>query len=225
MGKRQNKKDQITELVILLTLLIISFFLWDTYFIYPIKLFVVLLHEVSHAIAAIITGGKITEMNIGFDLGGKCVTEGGNNIFIASAGYLGSLLWGLLFFISPNNRKTGLWIIITISVMILVTAISVSANSTFIILALILSSLLVPAAFFLRIPIVSILIRSFGLISCIYVLLDIKDDLLTRTIALSDASILSDLINIPSGLIGLSWALVSIAGIYFAVRLSYKSQS
>jgi len=223
MGKKQNKKDQITELVILLTILIISFFLWDTYFIYPIKLFVVLLHEISHAIATILSGGKIIEMNIGFDLGGKCETEGGNTIFIASAGYLGSLLWGLLFFLSPNNKKTGLWIIISISALILITTISVSANSTFVILALILSSLLVTSAFFLRIPIITIIVRAFGLISCIYVLFDIKDDLLSRATVLSDASILSSLTNIPVTLIGLSWAFVSIIGIYIAVRFSYKN--
>lgn len=222
MGKKQNKQDQITELVILFTILIISFFLWDTYFIYPIKLIVVLLHEISHAFASIISGGKIIEMNIGFDLGGKCETEGGNTIFIASAGYLGSLLWGLLFFLSPNNQKTGFWIIILISALILITSISISANSTFVILALILSSLLVSSAFFLRIPIITIIVRAFGLISCIYVLFDIKDDLLSHTIVLSDASILSSLTNIPVTLIGLSWAFVSIVGIYIAMRFSYK---
>mgnify|MGYP001559509356 CR=1 FL=1 len=222
MGKKQNKQDQISELVILFTILIISFFLWDTYFIYPIKLIVVLLHEISHVFASLISGGKIIEMNIGFDLGGKCETEGGNTIFIASAGYLGSLLWGLLFFLSPNNQKTGFWIIISISALILITSISVSANSTFVILALILSSLLVSSAFFLRIPIITIIVRAFGLISCIYVLFDIKDDLLSHTIVLSDASILSSLTNIPVTLIGLSWAFVSIVGIYIAMRFSYK---
>lgn len=223
MDNKQNKKDQITELIILLTFMIISFFLWDTYFIYPIKLFVVLLHEISHAFAAILSGGKIIEMNIGFDLGGKCETEGGNTIFIASAGYLGSLLWGLLFFLSPNNKKIGFWIIISISVLILITTISVSTNITFVILAMIISSLLVTSAFFLRIPIIRIIVRSFGLISCIYVLFDIRQDLISHTNALSDASVISSLTNIPVTMIGLSWAFISIICIYTAMRLSYKN--
>ena len=32
-------------------------FLWDTSIVYPLKIFVVLLHEISHAIASVATGG------------------------------------------------------------------------------------------------------------------------------------------------------------------------
>jgi hypothetical protein len=223
MGKQKNKRDQITELVILLILLIISFFLWDTYFIYPIKLFVVLLHELGHSIAALLIGGKIITMNIGFDLSGRCETEGGNTIFIASAGYLGSLLWGILFFISPNNKKSGFWIIIVISIMIVLTTIGVATGATFILLALILSALLITAAFYLRIPIVSIIVRAFGLISCVYVLFDIKDDLLFQRTAISDATLISSLTNISTTMIGITWVLISIICIYIAIRFSYKN--
>ena len=223
MGKQKNKRDQITELVILLILLIISFFLWDTNAIYPIKLFVVLLHELSHSIATILSGGKIITMNIGFDLGGKCETEGGNTILIASAGYLGSLLWGMLFFLSPNNKKSGFWIIIVISIMIVLTTIGVATGATFILLALILSALLITAAFYLRIPIVSIIVRVFGLISCVYILFDIKDDLLFQSAAISDATLISSLTNISTTIIGTSWILVSIICIYIAIRFSYKN--
>ena len=225
MGKQQNKKDKITELIILLMLIIISFFLWDMYFIYPIKLFVVLLHELSHSLAAILSGGKITALNIGFDLSGKCETEGGNTIFIASSGYIGSLIWGLLFFLAPNSKKFGKWIIISLSIIILLLTITVSASGIFILMALILAALLITAAFFLRIPIVKIIVRSFGLISCVYVLFDIKQDLLSSSTAISDASILSSIINVPEIFIGLSWALISILGIYFAIRYSYKRVS
>lgn len=222
MGKRESKKERITALVILLVLLIISLLIWDTYFIYPIKLCVVLLHEMSHALATIISGGKIIEMKIGFDLGGKCETEGGNNILIASAGYLGSLIWGLIIFLAPNSKKYGKWIIITVAVLIILAA-GLLADGTFVILALILSSLLISSAFYMRIPIVSIMIRSFGMISCVYVLFDIKEDLLSRTAELSDAALLAAITDIPVTVIGLSWAVISILGIYFAVRLSYKS--
>jgi hypothetical protein len=225
MGKRQNQKDKITELIILLILLIISFFLWDIYFIYPIKLFVVLLHELSHSLAAILSGGKITALNIGFDLSGKCETEGGNTIVIASSGYIGSLIWGLLFFLAPNNKRIGKWMIISLSLIILLLTITFSASGIFILLAFILAGLLITAAFFLSIPIITIIIRSFGLISCVYVLFDIKQDILSSSSVISDASILSSIINVPVILIGMSWALISIIGIYFAIRYSYKRAS
>ncbi|MCX6168313.1 MAG: M50 family metallopeptidase [Ignavibacteriales bacterium] len=225
MAKQQNRKDKVSELIILLILLIISFFLWDMYFIYPIKLFVVLLHELSHSLAAILSGGKITTLDIGFDLSGKCETVGGNTIIIASSGYIGSLIWGLLFFVSPNNKKIGKWLIISLSTIIFLLSITFSADSIFILLAFILSGLLITAAFFLGIPIVTIIVRSFGLISCVYVLFDIKEDLLSNSSVISDASILSSLINVQVIWIGLSWALVSIIGIYFAIKYSYRKVS
>ncbi len=225
MRRQQNRKDKITELIILLVLLIISFFLWDLYFIYPIKLFVVLLHELSHSLAAILSGGKITALNIGFDLSGKCETERGNTILIASSGYIGSLIWGLLFFLAPNNKRIGKWIIISLSLIILILTITVSGSGIFILLAFILAVLLITAAFFLGIPIITIIVRSFGLISCVYVLFDIKEDLLSSSSVISDASILSSIINVPVIWIGVSWAFVSIIGIYFAIKYSYRRVS
>ena len=39
-------------------------FLWDTPVIYPLKIFVVLLHEISHGIAALATGGSIERITL-----------------------------------------------------------------------------------------------------------------------------------------------------------------
>jgi hypothetical protein len=216
------KKNKTVELTILLILIIVSFFLWDTYLIYPIKLFVVMLHELSHAMAAILTGGKIISMNIGFNLGGKCEAEGGNVFIISSAGYLGSLLFGLIFFISPNNSKHGKWIVITVCTLIIITSFMTATNILFILLALISSVILITCAFYSRIPIVAIIMRALGLLSCIYVLFDIKEDILQRTDSVSDASVLANILNIPTYLVGIIWIVVSLLGIIFAIKVSYK---
>lgn len=223
MAAHQQNNQKTTGFVILFTLLIISFFLWDTNFIYPIKLCVVLLHELSHAFAAIISGGNIVEMSIGFDLGGKCVIEGGNTMLIASSGYLGSLFLGLILFISPNIKRTGFWIINSLSVFILLLTLFTASDIVIVILALLLSSILTASSFYLKIPIVSILIRAFGLISCVYVLFDIKDDIFTNNAQISDATILSGIMNLPASVIGLCWGIISIGAIYFAMKFSYKN--
>lgn len=59
--KKQEKKipDKYKELSILLTIVLFSILLWDTFLIYPIKLFVVIWHEIAHGFAAIFTGGRI----------------------------------------------------------------------------------------------------------------------------------------------------------------------
>ena len=219
-----NQKEKIVELTALAIILIVSFVLWDTYFIYPIKLSVVLMHEVSHAITTVASGGKIISMDIGLNLGGSCQSEGGNTILIASSGYLGSLFFGLLFFLSPNRIKFGKWVVTFACVVIFVITATASKNISFIMLVGAFCSLITFAAHHMGIPIVSILIRAFGLISCVYVLFDIKEDLLERHTAVSDVSLLSSLTGISGIAFGLVWFVLSIIILIFAFKMSYKTK-
>ena len=68
--------------------------LWDTAFVYPLKIFVVLLHEISHAAVAVATGGTIERIVLDPNQGGACYCPGGSAFLTLSAGYLGSLGWG-----------------------------------------------------------------------------------------------------------------------------------
>src|SRR5262245_18752803 len=81
--------------VILCAIYLALAFLWHTPWVYPLKLFVVLLHEVSHGLAAVATGGRIEQIRVFPTEGGETVTTGGVPGVIASAGYLGSMLFGV----------------------------------------------------------------------------------------------------------------------------------
>ena len=52
--------------------------LWDTLAVYPLKIFVVLLHELSHALVAVTTGGTIEAIALDPNEGGACYCPGGN---------------------------------------------------------------------------------------------------------------------------------------------------
>ena len=80
--------------IALLLIFIAIGFLWNTLFVYPLKIFVVFMHEVSHGLAAIATGGRILEIQINPQQGGHALTQGGSRFWTLTAGYLGSLLWG-----------------------------------------------------------------------------------------------------------------------------------
>ncbi|HRP68015.1 MAG TPA: M50 family metallopeptidase [Turneriella sp.] len=84
---------RILALGVLATLLI---FFWDLPLLKPFKLFVVFLHETSHAMAALLTGGRLSAISIAWDESGATYTSSGEGIFfvIAIAGYIGSILWG-----------------------------------------------------------------------------------------------------------------------------------
>ena len=69
---------------------------WDTALIKPFRFFVVLVHEVNHAAAALITGGEVLEIRTHWNESGHTLTKGGFFPLISAAGYVGSALWGAL---------------------------------------------------------------------------------------------------------------------------------
>ncbi|MDH5720821.1 MAG: M50 family metallopeptidase [Spirochaetia bacterium] len=80
-------------------------FFWDFIFLAPFKVFVVFLHEISHAMGAILTGGTVNKITISWNESGLTKTMGGNFLAIASSGYLGSIVWGSSMLYSSLQNK------------------------------------------------------------------------------------------------------------------------
>lgn len=55
MKKVENKN----ELSILIGFSFVALLFWDSIIVYPIKFFIVLIHEINHGLMAILTGGSI----------------------------------------------------------------------------------------------------------------------------------------------------------------------
>lgn len=74
LRKKSKPKSVISsshkELLILLAIAIVAIFIWNTLLIYPVKLLVVILHEISHALVTIFTGGSVIAMNVSANLAG-----------------------------------------------------------------------------------------------------------------------------------------------------------
>lgn len=99
----------ILRLIALTVLSVMLIFFWDSALLKPFKLFVVFLHETSHAIATIATGGQLHSIAIEWDESGATYARSGEGIFviIALAGYIGSIVWGYLML---RASLTGSWI-------------------------------------------------------------------------------------------------------------------
>lgn len=91
-------KTVILRVLALSVLAVLLIFFWQSPVLKPFKLFVVFLHETSHAIATILTGGKLSAISIEWDESGATYAASGKGIFfiIAIAGYIGSILWGYM---------------------------------------------------------------------------------------------------------------------------------
>ena len=73
---------------------------------YPVRIFVTILHELGHAVGGIITGGKVEYVRINYDGSGQASVLGGNIPIIVMGGYVGSAVFGnVLFFIGMNAGK------------------------------------------------------------------------------------------------------------------------
>lgn len=83
--------------------------LWYSPFQFPVRFFSVLVHECSHAIAGMLTGGVVDKIDLNQNTGGVTQVHGGIAIIVGSAGYLGSVLFGSLFlYLSRARRHAGL---------------------------------------------------------------------------------------------------------------------
>lgn len=92
-----------------MTLLIaatISVVLWfipfAEFLTYPFRIFVTFIHEGGHALAALLTGNSVASLSVATNASGETyTTQGGliSQIFISSAGYLGSMAFGALLLI------------------------------------------------------------------------------------------------------------------------------
>lgn len=98
--------DARPQATLLLTAAVLSIVLWFIPFAeiltYPFRIFVTFIHEGGHAIAALLTGNSVQSLSIATNASGETYTSQGGTIsqmFVASAGYLGSMIYGALLLV------------------------------------------------------------------------------------------------------------------------------
>jgi hypothetical protein len=204
MMKRATKR-KLAFLAGLTVWLALVWLLWWSPVIYPLKLFVVLLHEVSHALMAMATGGRVDRIVITADQGGICYCPGGNAFLTLSAGYLGSLLWGALILVlararSPDPRNTTT----AMGVAVLALTALFVRNAFGVLFGALFGAALVALRGAGR-TVHVLALTAIGLTSCLYALLDIKSDVLDRPHLPSDAYMLAELTGVPTVVWGVLW--------------------
>ncbi len=209
------------EIFILSIVLLITILFWNSVAIFPIKLLVIFFHEISHALAVIFTGGNVLSFDIFLNLSGGVVSENGNEFFIASAGYLGSLIFGLLIFISPNGKFRLIIPTIISALIILFTANFLKDGITIAYLFGFAVLFFVSPKYFNK-QLNNWLMKIIGLIASIYIVLDIKEDLLTLVYRETDTQKLEMITNVPAIFWGLLWFVITIGGITFTLWWNYK---
>jgi hypothetical protein len=203
-----------------LLLAAVVYVFWSTVFVWPLRVFVVLLHEVSHGLAAVATGGRIVSIELSPLEGGLCTTAGGWPFVIASAGYLGSALFGALFLVlgfrgRPRTHRT----VTAVLGAALVLLTLVYVRSAFgLVYGLVAGALLLAVARWLPEGASSFVLRLLGVTSLLYAPWDITSDLILRSIPASDAGTLARMTGIPALAWGVLWLAASLAIAWRALK-------
>ncbi|MCK4765892.1 MAG: M50 family metallopeptidase [Candidatus Aminicenantes bacterium] len=232
--KKTKEIEKGKNILLIAVMFLAAVLLWNTPLLYPVKLFVVALHELSHGLMAIIVGGKIANIQIDYRIGGYCAyylpLSAGffSKSLVAAAGYLGSMLWGASIFILSSRSQRDRWITLSIGFIMLVLAFFVIKTGQLfgIVFCFAFAAFLFAAYKWLPAGFHDVFLKFLGLTSCLYVIIDIKEDLIDRSGIGSDADRIAELVGAPSLSvpIGVAWIVLAVVVLFFTFKFAYPAE-
>lgn len=219
--KLTAKGKYYTELSVMLMVIIPSLIYWDSAVIFPVKLFVVLLHESSHAVAALLTGGSVSEISVNLELGGNCISKGGYVPLIACSGYIGSLISGVLMLYSSTHYSRGKIIcnvfaaLFLLMILLMKSVWGILAASAFAML-MIVSPRFLPE--FVHLTFMAVL----GTLISLYAIIDIREDLFNSEYIMTDAQLMAGITGIPAAVWSIFWFLLSVGILYLMLKRKFR---
>lgn len=183
------------------------------------------LHELSHALAALATGGRVDRILVHGDGSGVALVAGGNLLLVASAGYVGSAMLGGLMIVYGNHERSArnvLWA--TAAALAISMLIWVRGDLIGILSGLMWIGACALAAKNLRERTLIFTVQLLGTLQCVAAFRSLFDLLqisaLTETH--SDAQIMAQASGIPDVVWAVSWAAISSAVLWTSLRLAWR---
>jgi hypothetical protein len=216
-----------------------SLLLWNLPFggvlLYPFKLFATWLHELSHGLVMLAVGAGFAEMHMFQDTSGFAFsargTGGLGQAAVASAGYMGTALFGAAFLVLGRTRRGARAILAILGAALLLSAILYVRNRFGVIAVLVGAVGTLAAAAFASEQIARHLLNFVAAQSCINAVLDIRT--LFRANLVVDGAVVdrSDAHNMAEATFGTHWMWATIwlcwsfALFYAALRIVYLRET
>ena len=195
---------------------------WNTPVVWPLKILVVLFHELSHAAAAILTGGSVDHIELVAQQGGLAMVRGGWTFLIYSAGYVGSMLWGALILIGASRSNWDRAISALLGVVLAWATLWWVRTLFGVVFGLAAAGALLAAARWLSERTNDFILKTIGLTSCLYAVWDIWSDILTRSACRSDARYLAGITGVPTVVWGVLWIGLAVWGSWRALIVASR---
>jgi Peptidase M50B-like len=185
----------------------LSVFFWHSPVLVPLKIFVVFVHETGHALATVLTGGRVLSMVVTPWESGYVQYVGGASLLIASAGYVGSALFGGIMLLLAGRQQWTRAIFTSLAVLFGAVTLMFVRNPFGTAFGLgtaavcgILAWKRVPGAYYL--------VDVLAVMSAFYALYDLSDFL--RLGAQTDAVILARITHVPAFFWAFLWSAISL---------------
>ncbi len=197
---------------------VVLLFFWNSAVLWPIKILVVLFHELGHAAATWLTGGSVVEIGLNPRQGGHTLSQGGSRFIILNAGYLGSLLAGVALLMTTRSARASravAWLLAGVALGTAALWVRPLLGFGFLFTVATALGFAVLARYAATEPVRWVL-RALGLFSVLYAAFDVRDDVF-RSGGTSDAHMLAELTHVPAGVWGIGWLLVGF-GVLWLLR-------
>lgn len=191
----------------------------------PLKILIVYLHELSHALATFLTGGEVVTLSVSPQQGGLVTSRGGSRFLILTAGYLGSLLIGVGLFIAAVRTKLDQFVLGGLGFAMILVSLLYSNDFFSLAFGIGAGVALLAMAWFLGHGPNDLALRVIGLASMIYVPYDIFSDSIARSYLRSDARMLAEEFGGTTVLWGGLWLVISLLVIWATLRHGLQRSS
>lgn len=178
--------------------------------LWPFKMLVIAFHEFGHAITAVLTGGRVKSISLDPREGGVTHMVGGISALTLPAGYLGSSLIGALLTFCGFNIVASKVASIVLGVCFLLTLWWGKRDWLTIMTILLAVGLLIACWFIKHAQALRFVVLFIGVMSSLYSVWDICDDLILRKVNESDASVFAKRYGGSSQCWGVIWSIISI---------------
>ncbi|KAI0877754.1 peptidase M50B-like-domain-containing protein [Hypoxylon argillaceum] len=208
-----SDSQKVTLGIIALYVVVIAI-LWNVPYVkwslWPFKMLVIAFHEFGHALAAVLTGGRVKSISLDPHEGGVTHMVGGKSAITLPAGYLGSSLIGAILIFTGFNIVASKIVSIVLGVCFLLTLWWGKRDWLTITTILLAVGLLVASWFIVHAEGLRFVVLFIGVMSSLYSVWDICDDLILRKVNSSDASVFAKRYGGSSQCWGVVWSIISV---------------
>jgi hypothetical protein len=192
----------------------------------PLLYFNTYVHELSHAGATLLTGGNVQYLKVFADGSGVTLSQGGNGLLLATAGYVGSaIVGGLLVYCSRTGATAKRMLLISAAFFGFGMLLFVRGDTIGVLAGFGWIAALLAASVFLEGHAAIFAAQFLGVQQCltsVYAFLALLR-VTTNDLGHSDAKIMADMTHIPAVVWSLFWMALGLAAIGIGLHASWKN--